>query len=272
MTVETSGARQRTRSTFTKAVLALAGIALFISFLSLGTWQVQRRAWKLDLIERIDQRVHTAPVAVPAVADWSQVRKESHEYLPVTASGHWLEGRSVLTQAVSELGAGFWLLTSLQQADGSQVLVNRGFVPTAERKAFADRIAAAASAVAPGSSDASDTAADTVVVTGLLRLSEPKGGFMRENAAAEDRWHSRDVAAIAAAKGLTQAAPFFIDQGLPGQPVADNVWPRPGMTVIQFSNTHAVYALTWYGLALMVLLAAWLVLRHERRARNAVTP
>lgn len=260
MTVETSGARKRTRSTFTKAVLALAGIALFISFLSLGTWQVQRRAWKLDLIERIDQRVHAQPVTVPAPADWPRVSKETHEYLPVSAQGQWLEGRSVLTQAVSELGAGFWLLTPLQQADGSQVLVNRGFVPTAERKAFGDRIAAAA----PGA------AAETVAVTGLLRLSEPKGGFMRENAAAEDRWHSRDVAAIAAAKGLAQAAPFFIDQGLPGQPVAENQWPRPGMTVIQFSNTHAVYALTWYGLALMVLLAAWLVVRHERRAREDV--
>lgn len=258
MTVETSGARKRTRSTFTKAVLALAGIALFISFLSLGTWQVQRRAWKLDLIERIDQRVHAQPVAVPAPADWPRISKETHEYLPVSAQGRWLEGRSVLTQAVSELGAGFWLLTPLQQADGSQVLVNRGFVPTAERKAFADRIAAAAAGAA----------AETVAVTGLLRLSEPKGGFMRENAAAEDRWHSRDVAAIAAAKGLAQAAPFFIDQGLPGQAVAENQWPRPGMTVIQFSNTHAVYALTWYGLALMVLLAAWLVVRHERRARE----
>ena len=258
MTVETSGARKRTRSTFTKAVLALAGIALFISFLSLGTWQVQRRAWKLDLIERIDQRVHAQPVAVPAPADWPRISKETHEYLPVSAQGRWLEGRSVLTQAVSELGAGFWLLTPLQQADGSQVLVNRGFVPTAERKAFADRIAAAAAGAA----------AETVAVTGLLRLSEPKGGFMRENAAAEDRWHSRDVAAIAAAKGLAQAAPFFIDQGLPGQAVAENQWPRPGLTVIQFSNTHAVYALTWFGLALMVLLAAWLVVRHERRARE----
>jgi len=261
MTVETSGARKRTRSTFTKAVLALAGIALFISFLSLGTWQVQRRAWKLDLIERIDQRVHAQPVAVPAPADWPRISKETHEYLPVSAQGQWLEGRSVLTQAVSELGAGFWLLTPLQQADGSQVLVNRGFVPTAERKAFADRIAAAATSAA-------GAAAETVAVTGLLRLSEPKGGFMRENAAAEDRWHSRDVAAISAAKGLAQAAPFFIDQGLPGQAVAENQWPRPGMTVIQFSNTHAVYALTWYGLALMVLLAAWLVVRHERRARE----
>ena len=59
-------------------------------------------------------------------------------------------------------------------------------------------------------------------------------------------------------------APFFIHQGVPGQSTAQT-WPRPGLTVIQFTNTHAIYALTWYGLALMVLGAAWLVVRHERR-------
>ena len=108
----------------------------------------------------------------------------------------------------------------------------------------------------------------TVTVEGLLRFSEPKGGFMRDNVPAEDRWHSRDVQAIAQAKGLQQAAPFFVDQGLPGAAVAAT-WPRPGLTVIQFTNTHAVYALTWYGLALMVVGAAWLVVRHERRKRSS---
>jgi HlyD family type I secretion membrane fusion protein len=142
-----------------KAVLALAGIALFISFLSLGTWQVQRRAWKLDLIERVNTRVHGAPVPVPAAAAWPQVQPPTHEYLPVQAQGQWMEGRSVLTQAVTELGAGFWLLTPLQQADGSQLLVNRGFVPAEQRKDFADRIAAAPR----------EAAGATVTVEGLLR-------------------------------------------------------------------------------------------------------
>ena len=254
MTVQTSGGRKPSRITFSKAVLALAGIALFFTFISLGTWQVQRRAWKLDLIERVNQRVHSQPVAVPAQPEWPSVQPQSHEYQVVSAQGQWLEGRSVLTQAVSDLGAGFWLMTPLQQADGTQLLVNRGFVPASERKAFAQQIAAASP----------DASGETTTVTGLLRFSEPKGGFMRENAPEQDRWHSRDVAAIAQAKGLAHPAPFFIDQGVPGQAVAQT-WPRTGLTVIQFSNTHAVYALTWYGMALMVLGAAWLVVRYERR-------
>lgn len=254
MMVDTTRARERSRSTFMKAVLALAGIALFFAFISLGTWQVQRRAWKLDLIERVNARVHSQPVAVPAQLAWPTVQPESHEYLAVQAQGQWMEGRSVLTQAVTALGAGFWLLTPLQQADGTQLLVNRGYVPTEQRKAFTARIAAAPN----------EAAGHAVTVVGLLRFSEPKGGFMRENAPGEGRWHSRDVSAIAQAKGLDAVAPFFVDEGVPGQ-AAKEVWPRPGLTVIQFTNTHAVYALTWYGLALMVLLAAWLVMRYEKR-------
>ena len=257
-----SPAEPQRRSRGLQVLLMLAGVLLMVLFLALGSWQVQRLGWKLDLIERVEQRVHAPATPAPGPAQWAQITARSDEYRHVSLRGRFLFDKTSLVQASTVRGAGFWVLTPLQQADGTQVLVNRGFVPTAERKAFGDRIAAAAA----GSSGA---AADPVVVTGLLRLSEPKGGFMRENAAAEDRWHSRDVAAIAVAKGLAQAAPFFIDLGLPGQPVADNVWPRPGMTVIQFSNTHAVYALTWYGLALMVLLAAWLVVRHERRARDA---
>ena len=256
--VETSGVPTRSRSTFMKAVLAIAGIALFISFISLGTWQVQRRAWKLDLIERTEQRVHAQPMPIPGPAQWGEVSRETHEYQAVITQGQWMLGRSVLTQAVTDLGAGFWMLTPLQQADGTQVLVNRGFVPTEQRKAIAAQIAAASP----------EAAGDKVSVTGLIRLTEPGGGFMRENAPAEDRWHSRDVFAIVQAKDLRAAAPFFIDQGIPGTPVAEGTWPRPGMTVIKFSNTHAVYALTWYGLAAMVLVAAWLVIRHDRRNKR----
>lgn len=261
MTVQPSKGRKPFRITFSKAVLAIAGIALFFAFISLGTWQVQRRAWKLDLIERVDQRVHSQPIAVPAPAQWSTITKDRHEYLPVLLQGQWLEGRSVLTQAVTELGAGFWWLTPLQQADGTVVLVNRGFVPAQQRAAFVERTAQASGL----------PAGEVVTVTGLLRLTEPKGGFMRDNAPQEDRWHSRDVAAIAQAKGLQQVAPFFVDQGLPGQVVPSDTWPRPGMTVIQFTNTHAVYALTWYGMALMVLVAAGLVVRYERRKAMAST-
>lgn len=241
------------RSPLLKAMLALLGMALFVSFLALGSWQLQRRAWKLDLIERVTERVRAEPVAAPAPAQWPQVNAQQHEYLPVTLSGRFLVEKTVLTQAVTELGAGFWVVTPLQAADGSQTLINRGFVPTSERQAWLPEGGAAA-AEAP-----------VQTVTGLLRMTEPGGGFLRDNDSQQQRWYSRDVAAIAAAQGLERAAPYFIDAGRPGQPVAANTWPRPGMTVIAFHNSHLVYALTWYGMALMVLVAAVVVVRWEKR-------
>lgn len=70
-----------------RAVLLVLGMALFLGFVSLGTWQVQRRTWKLDLIERVDQRVNAAPVALPPVAQWPGINAAQHEYLPVVVRG-----------------------------------------------------------------------------------------------------------------------------------------------------------------------------------------
>ncbi|MGE8318846.1 MAG: SURF1 family protein, partial [Comamonas sp.] len=183
------------------------------------------------------------------------------KYQAVRAEGQWLAGKTVLAQAATELGSGFWVLTPLQLDQGGQVLVNRGFIPDSQRAAWSDAAYAA-----------SHTPAGPVGVTGLLRLSEPHGGFLRSNEPAQQRWFSRDVAAIAQAGGLDAAAPFFIDAGipskaaaLPGAAASDQ--PRPGMTVVRFHNNHLVYALTWYGLAAMVVGAAWLVARHGRKKR-----
>jgi len=236
-------------------VLALVGTALFLGFLALGTWQVERRAWKLALIERVDQRVHAAPVALPPASRWPEVNAAEHEYLPVALQGRWLPDKTVLTQAATELGAGFWVITPLQQADGTQVLVNRGFVPQEQRAQWL-------AAVPPEGPSA---------VQGLLRMSEPAGGFLRANDPAQQRWHSRDVAAIAQALQLPRAAPFFVDAGLPGAKLGAG-WPRAGLTVVRFRNTHLVYALTWYGLALMVVAAFWTVARYERRLSRIAHP
>lgn len=246
-------------------LLAVLGIALFLGFCALGVWQVERRAWKLDLIERVTQRIQATPVAIPAPALWPQVNAARYEYLAVRLQGHWLTDKTVLTQATTVLGAGYWVLTPLQQANGTQVLVNRGFVPQTQRTQW----------LLP---QARPTATAPVTVDGLLRMSEPGGGFLRRNDPAQQRWHSRDVAAIAQAQQLAQAAPFFVDAGRPVlqsgasaelSPAMQGVWPRPGLTVVQFSNSHLVYALTWFGLAIMVAGSALLVARYERRLRTA---
>ena len=263
--------RARPHSNLTMAVLALAGAALFLGFISLGWWQVERRAWKLALIDRVEQRLHTPPAPLPTNTDWPRVNAASHEYLPVQAQGRWLAGKTVLTQATTTLGAGFWVITPLQLEDGGQVLVNRGFIPQAQRAQWIG--------TAPGAQG--DSGDSPIQIQGLLRMTEPGGGFLRSNNPEEQRWHSRDVAAIAQAQGLGQAAPFFIDAGIP-QPQAaatdtesthagTGPWPRPGMTVVRFPNSHLVYAITWFGLAAMVAAAAVYVARYELRLR-ARTP
>src|SRR5690606_36844343 len=102
---------------------------------------------------------------------------------------------------------------------------------------------------------------------GLLRLSEPGGGFLRRNMPAENRWYSRDVAAIAAARGLDDVAPFFVDAE-PGAAAGADSWPRAGLTITRFSNNHLGYALTWFALALLVAWGGWRIARDERALRR----
>ncbi len=265
-------------------MLALVGVVLLLGFVALGTWQVERRAWKLALIERVEGRVDAPPSPIPPEATWPAIEVADHEYLPVTLQGRWLPGKTVLTTAVTELGAGFWVLSALQQSDGTTVLVNRGFVPQDQRSRWLPGAPSTASAT-----PATGAAESPVQITGLLRITEPDGGFLRTNDAAGGRWFSRDVAAISTALGLPRAAPFFIDAGLPAATTAapgssgdtdarsasTGPWPREGMTVIRFHNSHLVYTLTWYGLALMVVVAGWYVARYERSlasAGNRATP
>ena len=235
--------------------MGVAAVVLFCVFMMLGTWQVQRRAWKLDLIARVDQRVHASPISPPPPAEWPQVTAANSEYRHVRVAGTFLNDSETLVQALTELGAGDWVLTPLRLEDGTVVIVNRGFVPPERR----DRAAHGASAATTGAT-----------VTGLLRITEPKGSFLRRNDPAKGLWYSRDVAAIAAARGLDRVAPYFVDeeaQSGDGQAAAQAPGSAPvgGLTVIAFRNTHLMYAITWYGLALMVLAGAWIVIREERR-------
>jgi surfeit locus 1 family protein len=252
--------RQRARrSPVLRAACAGIAFIMFAGFIALGTWQLERRIWKLNLIERVEQRVHAAPmpVSLAAIAAASSANAAADEYRHVQLRGTFLNDRETLVQASTDFGSGFWVLTPLRLADDSIVLINRGFV-SPERRDPATRGSAAP--------------AGMTTITGLLRLSQPGGGFLRRNDPAADRWFSRDVQAIAAARGLLKVAPWFIDADVtPDVPPAINpvapggaeqVWPIGGLTVISFPNNHLVYAITWYLLALMAAFAAWRVVRE----------
>lgn len=252
--------------------LAVCAALAFTGFVALGTWQVQRLHWKQALIARIEARVHAAPMPAPGPERWPGISAESDEYRRVRVAGTFLYELSSLVQASTALGSGYWVMTPLRVADGSIVLINRGFIPAGAagrvRNGAAQTVSEAGAAAGPGVS----------TVTGLLRISEPDGAFLRRNDPSADRWYSRDVQAIAVARGLSRVAPYFVDAGAEkkaaGGPALEGAFADPvgGLTVITFHNNHLIYVLTWYALALMVAGAGLWVVREERKMRcgNAI--
>ncbi|WP_322965576.1 SURF1 family protein [Sphingomonas fuzhouensis] len=232
--VGVSGGR-RGRSPLTLAILTAIGVTLVAVFLSLGVWQLQRRVWKLNLIATVDARLHAPPVAAPPTADTFDV------YRRVTVEGRFRNDRETFVQAVTERGPGFWVLTPLV-GPRFTILVNRGFVPSEKR--------------------ADHSRPDGPVrITGLVRVTEPGGAFLRSNDPAADRWYSRDVAAIAKAKRLGAVAPYFIDADATPNPGG---YPVGGLTVVAFRNSHLSYALTWFALAVLTCVGIVILWRRGR--------
>jgi surfeit locus 1 family protein len=217
--------------------LIAPGIASLIALailLGLGTWQLERRAWKEDLIARILRQSRAEPVAPPPPDAWDPARDE---FRHVRVTGRFLNDRETLVHGLApgetpgRALQGFYVLTPFARQDGMQVLVNRGFVPT-ELKAQGDR--------RDGLIDG------TTTVTGILRASEPRGLFVPEPDPARGEWFNRDVRGIAAARGLGDVAPYLIEaDAVPGQ----TTWPRGGQLRVDLPNNHLQYAFTWFGLA-----------------------
>lgn len=242
-------------------VLLLAG-GLVLGLLALSAWQWQRLGWKQALISRTTTALAAAPVPAPLPATWASLRPQADAYRRVLLQGRFDHTREQLVLASTELGRGHWVMTPLRTDSGHWVWVNRGFVDAAHR-APAQRPPADGGRSAP--------------LQGLLRFSEqPVLPWLPHGPG--QGWAARDLPRLSAALGLAPAAPWFLDlqaepaaqarAGAPGTAdMPSGPWPRPGLTVLRFSNNHTVYALTWLALAAMVLAATgywWHRLRPGR--------
>ncbi len=221
-----------------RAAFAAAALIAALGLAALGVWQIERRAWKHELVAAVDARIHAAPVPAPGPARWDAVNARDDAYQRVAATGTFRHDRETLVQAVTDRGPGFWVLAPLE-TPGFTLLVNRGFVPNDRRDA---------------ATRAAGNVAGPVTVTGLLRVTEPGGAFLRSNDPAGGRWFSRDVTAIARARGLRNAAPYFVDADASPNPGG---YPLGGLTVVRFRDHHMVYALTWFALSALSLFFAW---------------
>jgi surfeit locus 1 family protein len=238
--------------------LILPGIAVLAALavlLALGTWQLERKAWKEALIATLNERLAAPAADVPARTAWDRLDRSEMEFRRVKFAAKFLHGQEALVYTSGSAlrsdvsGPGYWVFTPALRQDGSLVVVNRGFVPEGRQ----DPATRAAGQVS-----------DVVEIVGALRWPEPRGLFAPADNPARNQWFVRDHLAMAAAKDWGPVAPFFVDQEAPVPPGG---LPKPGKITPNLRNDHLQYALTWYGLAL-VLVAVFLVWLRSR-AREA---
>ena len=240
---------------------SLIWLALFTALgltalVGLGVWQLQRLAWKEKLIGEVAARAAAAPVAIPPPAEWADLAPADYEYRHVRLSGVYdFAHQALVFRALDHprgrfSGPGYLVLTPLRLADGSDVIVNRGFIPFDRKDSFAEpRV----------------SSSEPVVVSGLMRASETRNWFTPADDPAHGQWFTRDPGAIAAALKLPRAAPFTIDADATGNP---GDLPQGGETILAFPNNHLGYAFTWFGMALaLAAVSGAFALTRLRKSR-----
>jgi surfeit locus 1 family protein len=241
----------RWRGVLGPAVVVLAGVAVLVA---LGTWQLERLAWKQGLIAAIQARLTAAPapLPLPVRTRLSTIDVGAAEFRRVAFTAELLHDNEALVYTTGSplrpdvSGVGYWVFTPARLPDGTLVMVDRGFVPEARRDAR---------------TRAEGQIAGPTEIVGVLRWPEEAGVFTPAADPARNLWFARDPAAMAAAKGIGPVMPYYVEQESPAPPGG---LPRPGPLQPNLPNNHLGYAITWYGLALVLLgvFAAWLISRR----------
>jgi surfeit locus 1 family protein len=225
--------REKRGGIFGATVFAVCGVALLIG---LGIWQLERKVWKENLIASITARVTQAPQALPLRPDWAQLTQQIDEFRRVSFRAEFRKGADALVYSAGSAlrpdvsGAGYWVFTPAQLADGRLVIVDRGFVPFEKKEA-------ASGGVPQGPVD----------IVGVIRWPEKPGLFTPAAEPQDNIWYARDLQAMTQAKNWGTVAPFYIDQE---SPVPAGGLPLPGKVVVSLPDNHLQYAITWFGLAL----------------------
>ncbi len=241
--------RARRPAVFVGLVLLPAVIVL----VGLGSWQLQRLAWKQGLIEVMQERLGAASVTFDQLL--TAPDPQAWDYRRVTASGRYLDQTSLLIVPRTRKGiAGGHLLTVFESADGHHVLVNRGWVPTADGDA------------ARLSYPARDN-----MVTGIVRvpghsLPATRGPFVPRNEPANGAWYWIDIAAMADSLGLA-LLPLVVEADAYPDPDPNRL-PVGGVTRLDVPNNHLQYAMTWFALAAAAALIGMLMLHNAARDRR----
>jgi len=237
------------------------GVATALAFaflVGLGLWQLRRLDEKEGLIARIDARIG-APVAdLPPRDAWATLVPNDYDFRHVTARGQYLpEGDAfIFSQPPEGFGRepGYIVVTPLALETGGTLLVERGFVPVSLRAA----------------ADAYRPPPGRVSIVGVLHAPQSRNLFTPSDDPPRRNWYTRDPAAIAAALGIADAAPFTLAREAAGLDAA--VTPRPFPGAPQLANNHLAYAFTWFSLAGAVVVVFAIFARTRLGQAASGTP
>lgn len=220
-----SGGGLHLRSILFAAVVGLAGVGVLVA---LGIWQLQRLAWKEELIARIEAVMTDAPAALPAAPDPRRDR-----YRAIALSGHFTGRQTRVLTSVPDRGPGYSLIAAFATGDGRVILLERGYIP--------DLVA-----VPP------PPPAGELRVTGNLDWPDDLTPGMEAHDAARDIWIGHDLPGLAA---QLDALPLLV---IARTATGDDITPVPVTAALR--NDHLGYAITWFGLALAWagMTGAWL--------------
>ncbi|MEQ9638490.1 MAG: SURF1 family protein [Alphaproteobacteria bacterium] len=221
----------------------VATVPALAILVALGTWQMQRLAWKTDLLAARDAALAAPPVPLDAGTSPDDLRFRRGEVTGTFDHAHEL----YLGPRVYDHHPGVHVLTPLRLADGAVLLVNRGWVPQDLRDA-ARRPAGQVEGVQ--------------TVRGVVLTPGPRGTYTPDNEPANNQWFYVDLDAMGRAIGA-ELLPFVLasdDTDVPGGV------PIGGQGRLHIKNDHLQYALTWYSLAVVLLVIY--VLFHRRSRSN----
>jgi surfeit locus 1 family protein len=225
-------------------------LASFTILCGLGVWQLQRLEWKQGVIANMQARMNASAVMLPREAEWPIVDAlRDSEYRKYRVTGTFDHARELLifrAAGARQIGPVYHVITPLRLADGSTILINRGFVPQTLKD--------------PAKRSGGQISGP-VTITGYLRKAEQRNSFTPADTPDKGLWYSRDPKAMASHLKLQRAAPFLIEADSIGNPGG---WPKGGVTSVKIPNNHLSYAWTWFGLA-GALLAVFGVFAWGRR-------
>lgn len=214
--------------------LLLAGVFTVLGLgilLKLGFWQVERLAWKEEILTRIETNMSGPPMALS-----TNLSDPNLEYSRVCAEGEFLHDKELYVFASNQRGeGGVHIYTPLKLQGTDHILVNRGWVPN-PLKEPETRL----EGQAPGKQ----------TVCGVLRLDRVKSSFTPDNNVQENRWFTPEVSTMAKSAGVAVGSIFFLEADITENPGG---YPIGGQTFVNIPNNHLGYAITWFGLALTLI-------------------